>query len=276
MASLPVLTILLGPQTRVSLALNAHLRENRQHLHDQGMIALPSRLASPMVRRALDDRPLEERLAEFTAATAAGPAILSAINMFGPPQAGLAKGELFPDAELTLAGLDPIIGPARIVLAIDALPEFFLAAQSDALEDRVRKTPWEVLFELSWYDLVNELVALLPTAQFLILAGPTVGAALPRLEEALLGAAAGTLPSPYTLLRHLISETGSAVLDRMLERGAPDADTLADLFQSFAMTAPLSEQKERLGLDKVTSILLDQRFEEDLGRIAALPRVEIF
>lgn len=276
MAKRPDLTILLGPQTRVSLALNAHLRENRQYLNDEGFVALPSRLASPIVRRAIDDRPLDERLAEFQSATDAGPAILSAINMFGPPQAGLAKGELFPDAELTLAGLDPIIGSARIVLAIDVLPEFFLAAQSEALEDRVRKTPWEVLFELSWYDLVNELVALLPAASFLILAGARVGKSLPRLEETLLGSVAGTLPQPHTLMRHLISETGQAVLDRMLTRGHPDADTLADLHQSFALTASLADQRDRLGLDKVTSILLDQRFEEDLEKIAALPRVEIF
>ena len=276
MSDLPDLTILLGPQTRLSLALNAHLRENRQYLYDEGLVALPTRLASPLVRRALDDRPLEERLSEFRSAIEAGPAILSAVNMFGPPQAGLAKGELFPDAELTLAGLDPIVGPARIVLAVDVLPEFFLAAQSEALEERVRKTPWEVLFELSWYELVSELVDLLPAATFLVLAGARAGKDLRRLETMLLGRSAGSLPHPHSLLRHLVSETGAAVLDRMLARGTPDDGTLADLYQSFAVTSSLEERKERLGLDKVTGILLEQRFEEDLERIATLPRVTLF
>ncbi|MGR3515352.1 MAG: hypothetical protein ACU0GG_21520 [Paracoccaceae bacterium] len=276
MQPLPDLTILLGPQTRLSLAVNAHLRENRQYLHTRGIRALPSRLASPMVRRALDDRPLEERAAEFKAATEGRAAVLSAINMFGPPQAGLAKGELFPDAELTLAGLDPIIGGARILLAIDVLPEFFIAAQSDALEDRVRKTPWEILYELSWYELVNELVALLPSAQFLILTDAGVGRDLKKLEATLLGEAAQNMPHPYTLLRHLINSTGTAVLDRMHAQGVPEEATLTELYRSFVAVAGPAQHRERLGLDKVTGILLQQRFEEDLEKIASLPRVEVF
>jgi len=276
MTTLPKVTILLGPQTRLSLALNAHLRENRQYLRARGLIILPSRVASPLVRRILDKRPVDERIADFKSATEQGTAILSAINMFGPPQAGLAKGELFPDAELTLAGLDPVVGDARIVLALDELPELFLAAKSEAFEERVRNTSWEVLYELSWHDLVSELVDLLPTASFLILTGARAGEDLQRLEAALLGEQTGKLPQPYTLLRNLISETGVAVLDRMLSRGTPDHETLADLYKSFAVKASLPEQKEKLGLDKVTSILLTQRFEEDLEQISTLPRVTVF
>ena len=37
MPDLPGLTIILGPQTRVSLALNAYLRDNRQYLTGKGM-----------------------------------------------------------------------------------------------------------------------------------------------------------------------------------------------------------------------------------------------
>ena len=54
MTDLPKLTILLGPQTRMAFALNAHIRENRPYLTGKGMTVLPSRLASPLVRRALD------------------------------------------------------------------------------------------------------------------------------------------------------------------------------------------------------------------------------
>ncbi|MEO1537198.1 MAG: hypothetical protein AAFR73_05660 [Pseudomonadota bacterium] len=276
MSDLPALTIILGPQTRSSLALNAHLRENRQHFAGQGMVALPSRLASPMMRRAIDSRPLEERLAEFRAATGKGPAVLSAINMFGPPQAGLAKGELFPDAELSLAGLEPIVGSARVVLAMDPMPDFFLAAQSEALEQRVQQTPWEVLYELSWYELVAELVEFLPDASFLVLTGKSVMQDTRRLEATIFGAHVENAPHPYTLIRHMISETGVAVLRRMLANGAPDDATLAELQTSFAVGATAQELRDRLGIDKVTGILLAQRFEEDIARISELPRVQVF
>ncbi|MEM7632069.1 MAG: hypothetical protein AAF227_08645, partial [Pseudomonadota bacterium] len=169
MTELPDVTILLGPQTRVAYAVNAFLRENRTFLASKGIKVLPSRLASPIVRRAVDERPMEARRAEFADAVADGPTVLAAIHTFGPPQAGLVKGELFPDAEVSVAGLKPIAGKSRFILAIDPLPEFFIAAASDPLEERVRRTPWEMLYELSWHELLSELVELLPDASFLVL-----------------------------------------------------------------------------------------------------------
>ena len=275
MTDLPKLTILLGPQTRMAFALNAHIRENRPYLTGKGMTVLPSRLASPLVRRALDGRPLDERKAEFDEAVKNQPAVLAAINLLGPPHAGLVKGELFPDAEVSLAGLDPIIGDARIVMAIEPLPAFFLAAPSDPLEDRVRRTPWEVLYELSWFELLSELVELLPVASFLVVTGARQSLDVAALSRRLLGDESERVPQPYILLRHLISETGHAVLDRMVERGTPDAETLTDLYQSFAVRPTLLDLRDRLGIDKTTAILLEQRFEEDLENIAKLPRVEV-
>ncbi|MEO0915440.1 MAG: hypothetical protein AAFY31_00395 [Pseudomonadota bacterium] len=276
MTDLPELTILLGPQTRVAYAVNAFLRENRSYLGNRGIKALPSRLASPIVRRAVDERPVEMRRAEFAEAVADGPTVLAAIHTFGPPQTGLVRGELFPDAEHSIAGLGPVAGQARYILAIDPLPEFFIAAASEPLEEKARRTPWEMLYELSWFELISGLVELLPEASFLVLSGRRVGARPQALETSLVGVMDEPLPSPYALLRHMISETGIAVLDRMLANGEPDAAMLADLYASFALTSSMQERRERLGIDKVTGILLEQRFEEDLLAIEALPRVEVF
>ena len=275
MASLPQLTIILGPQTRAALALNALIRENRQHLASKGMTVLPSRLASPMLRRAIDDRPEAERFAELDESTKPRPAILSAINMFGPPQAGMMRNELFPDAEVKLAGLGKIAKGARIVLAIDPLPAFFLAADSTPLEERVRQTAWEVLFEVSWFDLVREIVEVLPDADFLVVTGKGVGRNPSTLVATIFGDEAKQLPNPHALLRNLISETGHAVLERILSRGAPEEATLAELYQSFALLPSKEDMRDRLGIDRVTGILLQQRFDEDIEKIKALPRVEV-
>ena len=232
-------------------------------------------LATHLVRRAIDARSEAERLAEFNAKTAPRPVILSAINMFGRPQAGLAKGELFPDAEVTLAGLAPIVRNGRVVLAIDPLPAFFLAAGAGPLEERVRQTAWEVLYELSWFELLSELVTLLPDASFLVLTGAGVGKDPQATMDTLLGKWARDLPHPFVMLKHLISETGHAVLDRMLTRGEPDPNTLADLYQSFAVAPTKDDLRERLGIDDVTNVLLQQRFDEDLARLSELSRVEV-
>ena len=275
MPNLPQLTIILGPQTRAAFALNALIRENRQHLAGKGISAIPSRLASPILRRAVDDRPEAERFAELDESTKPRPAILAAINTFGPPQAGMMRNELFPDAEVKLAGLGKVTKGARIILAIDPLPAFFLAAESTVLEERVRQTPWEVLFEVSWFDLVREIVEVLPDADFLVLSSQGVGRDPPALIEHIFGDTAKDLPNPHVLLHQLISETGHAVLDRILARGTPDGATLSDLYKSFAILPTPHDVKERLGIDRVTGILLQQRFEEDLEQIRALPRVEV-
>lgn len=276
MTTLPELTVLLGPQTQVALAMNAHLRENRLYLSKHGITALPSRLASPILRASVGERPAEERLAQFAENTTPRPAILSAINMFGPPEAGLLRGELFPDAELKFAGLAPIVGSARVVIFVDVLPAFFLAAKSEALEDRVRRTFWEVLYELGWFELLSELVEFLPDAQFTVVSGKIPGEDLARLAEVLIGPESESLPSPFAFLQNLITETGRAVLARILQRGAPDAATIADLYTSFARRPTPDDMRDRLGIDKLTGILLDQRFEEDIEKISALPRVTVF
>ena len=61
MEPVPPLTLLLGPQTTVSLALNDVAREFRHAFPGAGMTVVPSRIASPLIRRCLDDRPLAGR-----------------------------------------------------------------------------------------------------------------------------------------------------------------------------------------------------------------------
>ena len=275
MDDLPPLTLLLGPQTMVSLALNTLVREHRFAFGGKGMTVMPSRIASSLIRRCLDARPLKERQADLAAELPRKPAFLSAINFFGPPEAGLAKRELFPDAEAGLAGLAELAPGARIILAVDPLPEFFLAAGSDGLENRVRRTPWEDLYELGWADLVREVVEMLPESPVLVLTGRGAGAATGDVLARLFGNGVAALPETQPFMRQMIDRTGHAVLARMLERGPPDKAMLAEVFTSFVRTPTREDIAERLGIDKVTRALLDQRFAEDIEFIRAIPGVEV-
>lgn len=275
MTDLPPLTILLGPQTSVSLALNAIAREQRAVLANAGLAAWPSRLSAPLLRRCLDDRPPYERETEFATETAIRPAFMSAVNFFGPPQAGMMKGEMFPDAEKSLAGLSDIAPKARILIGIDTLPAFFLAAGSEPLEARVRRTSWEVLYDLSWADLVREIKAALPDSALIVLTPDGAGRYAEGTLRRLLGDAVDALPDRRALLRAAIADTGRAVLDRLVTEGDPPQETLAELYASFAVRPTPGNVQQRLAIDKVTAALLDQRFAEDVDAIQMLPGIEV-
>ncbi len=276
MPDLPNLTLIIGPQTGLALSLNALIRTLRAPLKRAGLTALPSRVASPLLRRCLDiHRPQGEREAEFTREVRPGPTLLSAVNFLGAPQSGLHKGEMFPGAEVALSGLGQLVGPARIVFCPDNLHNFFLATNSDVLEERVRRHDWATLYELSWADLAKEIIAAVPGCELLVLTPSGAAINSPQVLSRLLGPGARVVPDMFTLMKGAVSQTGVAVLDRMLEEREPDETMLADLYQSFAETRSVSEVEEKLGIDRLTMTLMQQRFDEDLAVIASLPSVEI-
>ena len=267
------LTLILGPQTKGALALNAFVREAGAALAAEGVHALPSRVASPLVRRLLDARiPAVDRQRALDKAAHARPAILAALNTLGSPEAALKNGAFFPDAEATLEGLAPFLGAARIVLIVERLPALFLASNSDRIEARARATSWEVLFEFGWARLARAITEAMPKAELLVLTPKGMGQSSAAVLKELFGTVGG---DPNWLLRALINETGRAVLDRMGKEEPAPAQTLSDLYTSFADQPSLDEMLKRLGIEKITSVLLDQRFEEDLAEIAALPRAEV-
>lgn len=269
------LTLLLGPQTRLALAINALVRQQRGALNQGGLRALPARLAQPLMRRNLDQNtPIDARREAFSEDTE-GPTFLSAVSFLGAPAVSLGQRELLPQAEQWLAALGELSPRSRIILTIDRLPEFFLAAGSAPLERRVRATPWEVLYELSWSDLVDEILVALPDCRLTVLTPDSAAVLSPATLDSLFGEAAKNLPDPYSLLRAMISETGQVVLDRVLAEGKPKEATLKELRASFGRIAGPEDIKTQLGIDRLTHTLLTQRFDEDLVTIKSMPGIEV-
>lgn len=270
------LTLILGPQSTGALQLNTFVRQAGGVLAKHGIRALPTRVAAPLLRRCIDtERPYRERKADFEREIAPRPAVLSALNLFGPPEAALARGVFFPHAEPVLGPIGKIIEHSEVVLVVDTLPRLFLAPGSEKLEARVRGTGWETLYELGWADLARAITDKMKAARLLVLTPRGMALRSADVLERVFGNGITNHCDPHWLFRQAISETGHAVLDRLLEQGSPDAATFKELYASFALQPSLAEIEERLGVEKITAALLEQRFQEDLNAIAALPRTEV-
>lgn len=272
-------TILLGPQTRLAETLNGLVRTQRRAMARHGLDAYPSRVATRALRRAIaDERPIapQDTLAEGLGLDSRGATFLSAVNLFGPPRAAFRGRELFPDAEVALAGLGSLLvgREALLVMAVEPLHHFLFAMQSEALSTRVRATRWDVLYELGWADLVAEVAEAAPGASVLVLTpGAAVVNAAAVLDE-LFGPAAAALDAASIRAPYL-SPAGQAALARLRAAGRDDPETAEQLWHAHAMVPDWRALEAQLGIDRVTARLLDQRFREDLRDIEALPGVRL-
>ncbi len=272
----PRLTLFLGPQSRHALAVNLAVRNNRPAMNRSGLAAFPTRLASPALRAlANPDQSLDERRAAFRALSDNAPAFYSALNFLGASNKGFRTPELFPSAAIQLGLLAEVAEdqPFRVILAPDALPDLFLAVDSEILAEQIRNTAWEHLYEVSWAELVGEICDALPAAEVVVLTHRGVAVGGENVAEFLFGPAACEVASRHFLWEAL-NATGQAVLDRMGE-GTPPDEVARDLYRSFGNRVDETACREKLGLDRLSRKLLLQRFDEDLAEIAATRRVKV-
>lgn len=272
----PGLTLFFGPQSGHALAINLAVRNQRPAMIRAGLAAYPTRMASPALRALADpNRTLNERREAFRALSGEMPAFYSALNFLGSPNKGFRRSELFPDASVQLGLLAEVAGdtPFRVILAPDALPDLFLAIESETVSDQIRNTSWEQLFEVSWAELVAEILEALPATDVIVLTHVGVALGQSELAARLFGPAADVV-EPRLFLREALNVTGQAVLDRIGE-GAPTDEVARDLYRSFARRVDEAACREALGMDRLTRKLLLQRFDEDLVEIAAMDRVEV-
>lgn len=274
--SFPDLTLFIGPGFSHGLAVHQVLRDNRKALFRAGLAAHPTRMASPALRAIADsNRTLDERREAFAGFSSSAPAFYAALNFLGSPYRGLRNADFFPDAEVQLGALAEVAGAARfrMVLALDSLPDLFMATELETLVERARATPWEQLYAASWADLLAGLLDCLPGAEVIVLTHAGLALGGEGLVERLFGPGAAVL-NARDLLGQCLNVTGRAVLDRMGE-AMPDEASARELYQSFAARADAAACRERLGMDRLTRKLLMQRFDEDMARIAAMARVEV-
>jgi len=275
---LPVLTVLVGPETPVALALNDFVRRMRGLMALHGLAAVPNRRAGPVLRQAANSRvAAAARLTALHDVTGAGPAFLSAVKFLGLPRRGFRGRSILPGVAVRLAGLGELgLGAGlRLVIAPAALPAFFLATGSEATAARVSATPWETLYELSWAALADEIAEALPGAEISVLAPRRAATRSPEVLAALFGPAAAASEEPWALLASALDETGRAVLAEQFGGAPPSPAVAEELLDSFPAGPGRAELRAQLGIDDLTATLLEQRLYEDLRDIRASGRVRL-
>lgn len=274
--TLPDLTILIGPYTRLSRAINATIRAGRGPLRSVGVAAFPTRIASPSARAlALDEAPADVRRATFqTRLGAEGPFLLAALNFLGAPSRSLHKRELFPHMASVCLGLAKSWDASlRLVLAVEPLDLFFASVGSDALAKRVRATPWEALYEVSWADLAGDIAAATPQAELCVITPETALCRSEQLARTVFGSASEAIDPKAWQDAHL-SEEGKAAVAQLADT-SPTEGMMLELGEALGNTPTAEEIEMRFGIDRLTQTLLRQRFEEDLARIADLPGIRM-
>ena len=237
-------TLFVGAPTRLGHALNDFVRVNGVALRVGGVEARPNRLVTQALRAAIGGAPLDTLLQ----ADASARLFLSALNGLGRPSTALRKNELFPEAERMLAGAADVLAGrvGRVVLAVAPIHQLFLSIGFDDLAECVRSTRWEVLYEVSWADLTREILAAFPESDVVVLTPHSVRDGAAPLLHFLFGSVGF----------ELADETGGLTF----LNAAKDAQQDTDVY-------------ENIGIDRVTSDLLLQRFDEDMAAMATMPRV---
>ena len=272
----PELTLFLGPQTSLGRSINDIMRVSRGAFPDAGLRVYPNRISMPIIGQCQDaTRSVAERQEVIKAAAAGLPMLLSATSFFGGGREMFSGLRLLPGAGDRFRSLQGVAPQARIVLSVDPVHHLFLAQQAGALDTRVVSAGWEQVFELSWVEAVQDIRDVLPEAEILILTANAARCSETVMAD-LLGPGAGALPDLLGLFRPALDETGRAILARLEAEGPIDQKRQEELLDSFKRELEYIVFKEKYGFDKVTDLLLKQKFSEDVAQIEKIPNVRVF
>ena len=262
------LTLLLGPPTRLSRALNDIVREERGGLDEAGLSTFPSRVGDRVLRDVMGGGAAGDLRATLDA-EAGRPVFLGAIKGLAAPSGAFRSRELLPDAEAFLAHWARVADglETNVVLTIDPLPDFVFALDHAAANSAVAAMPWDALYELSWAEVVQAVARAMPGAAITVLTTRGAFVSAETVLPLIFGGGAAAVP-PDRLRRALLGD----VSDDSPARGVA---RLGALYDAHVPQPPAGWASTALGLDRVTVRLLEDRFAEDLEALRALPGVSL-
>lgn len=263
----PRLSFLLGGHTHAAVTVASFIRDNFHDLAAAGVIATRQRAAARRLQPLFETPSAENGAALLTTlgVGSSGRAFLTHLNGLGPLKTAIGEGLLYPEAEAGAAALARSFPGAelRLVIGVAALPLFFTTAKGP-MARAVRKAQWHKLYDLSWADRIEIMSDLLPDATFLILTDEGVARASAEMSKTLFGARVGD--GDYFLNAMLIEE-GRHELG--VARLGSDA-----LLARYGLK-PDEEVLKARGIDHALTQLLNDRFAEDIARLARMSQVSV-
>lgn len=193
-----------------------------------------------------------------------GRAFVSGLRLLGPP---MTREGFFAQAETRL-GASGICSmeAATAILAIAPLSQLHVGSG----DERLARTRWEDLYALSWTDLVVRIRAVLGPVPLVVLTPRGGALQSASLIRRFFGPG---VADARALLRASLNEAGRGKLGRIEDAGRLDA--VPALYATHAETRGPAQAEKALAIDPVTFDLLEDRFAEDVARIAQMDGVEL-
>ena len=244
-------TLFVGPPTRLGHAVNDFVRLNTTQLRETGIFAVSNKTAIHALRSAIGENPDGAEIDAVLTAAVGRQLFLSGLFALGRPATVLRDGAFFPEAERMLNGIAGALEGRieRVVVAIEPVHHLLLSVGRDEVVLQTARTRWEALYEASWVELVDVIARHFQGRDLVVLTP--------------LATRDGTAP----VLHHLFGEAGFEMASE--SSGATLAEEGRQKYKYI-------ELMDKIGLDRVTCDLLDQRFDEDLKEIVRRPGVRVF
>ncbi|NNJ69266.1 MAG: hypothetical protein HKP54_14670 [Boseongicola sp.] len=251
LAETPTTTLFIGAPTRLGHAVNAFVRKYATSLGQGGVTAFPNKIVTHALRAAIGDAPEPDELQNLIAAAAEKRLFLSALFAMGRPGTAVRDDELFPEAERMLSEISAVLDGqiARVVVAIEPLHHLLLSVEREQVYSRSRGVRWDVLYEVSWAELLDVVETCFTEAEIAVLTPYSID----------------TGPTP--VLHYLFGNKGFELASH--EAGSAFFDAAKDVPSCLQI-------REQTGLDKVACDLLLQRFREDVDAISKRSRLRVF
>ena len=191
-------------------------------------------------------------------------AVLCAFRELGQP---FRDGRFFPFAADRMAEISgKSLASFTTVVTIAPLTDLRIGSSTDRLKEMFASQSWERLYDASWADLVERIMEVLNGQPLLVLTPRGAALQSSAVMRLMFGA---NWKTPRCLLTGALPPAGQGALEKLIEAGRMDA--IPELYDRMAIRRSASD----VGLEDVTFDLLQDRFAEDVARIAQMPGVDL-
>ncbi|MEP6018718.1 MAG: hypothetical protein ABJ251_09565 [Paracoccaceae bacterium] len=192
----------------------------------------------------------------------------------GAPEHILGDQEFYPHASTRISNFASAFPSAELNFILVAQPVHFLieAVRHPGFRNSLTELGWEGAYELSWFRLLQRMIAVAPGAKFWLLDGRSLPIIVPQVLSLL--APATNLSSFEGRTDWLTRACHNAEISKA------EFDTLSQKEKRIALLGPVLQRSKRelihqLMWDSVMIELFDNNYSSDLKQAKNLPGVTV-